>query len=81
MTKIIPIPEVIEFWTHHEWDSACADMDEQGDWAVSHPFINPRGASPLDSHLSANPAARSSQAPAAVHILRPTRLTTGVGGV
>jgi len=49
LTFELPRPEVIESndnWAWALWDGACADMDEVSDWAVSHPFINPRAEFP-----------------------------------
>lgn len=49
----LPLPDTFESnteiaWTF--WDSACAEMDDMGDWALSHPIVNTRGAAPTESH-------------------------------
>ena len=41
----LPKGEVIESnanWIWMEWDHACEDMDDQAEWAVSHPMVNAR---------------------------------------
>jgi hypothetical protein len=54
----LPVPEVresnAEFWWAL-WDEACAQVDDQADWAVSHPFSNAR----VESQALASSSVRS----------------------